>query len=268
METKIPSAIVFIASWLGMMVGFLKLFGMVENTIRAEVKTKISNWLKSIETNHNIIEWPNHFIDLFDEFFGEKHLSGLCFKRSSIVSFISVGLIFLLWAAIKPNEYYTYLKSCPNFYIALSGPFSLAVLYNLIPDYISLIETRYLLNYLQNTNSILKICCVLIIDLLVTGLIFILFMISSVTLYGLIAYKVIYMPDLDYILKKYILMHPWEVYPFPLGFYFYTTFFTSIWLWLYGISAFLIKTYNMSSLGSSKILKILDIENKPMGVCT
>ena len=55
------------------------------------------------------------------------------------------------------------------------------------------------------------------------------------------------------------------------GIFFYSTFFTSAWIWLYALSGLALKTAQHIGLGINCLKNILDIENKPirsMGIVT
>jgi hypothetical protein len=52
----------------------------------------------------------------------------------------------------------------------------------------------------------------------------------------------------------------------PLTIFFYSTFFTSVWLWLYVASALLAKLIHRLRLASTRLLPLMDIEAKPLTV--
>lgn len=52
---------------------------------------------------------------------------------------------------------------------------------------------------------------------------------------------------------------------FPtMGIWFYSTFLTSFWVWLYAVAAFLVKLGKRLGLGMKVLTKILNVENKPI----
>ena len=51
---------------------------------------------------------------------------------------------------------------------------------------------------------------------------------------------------------------------FPFGIFFYSTFFTSVWLWLYVIAAIILKGLKYFGVIVEKAGTIFDLENKPI----
>ena len=51
---------------------------------------------------------------------------------------------------------------------------------------------------------------------------------------------------------------------FSLGIFFYSTFFTSVWVCLYALSGFAVKVAGNLGIGMSRLSGVLDIEKKPL----
>ena len=49
-----------------------------------------------------------------------------------------------------------------------------------------------------------------------------------------------------------------------LGIFFYSTFFTSVWVWLYAFSGLVVKLAGYLGIGFNRLKWFLDIENKPL----
>ena len=108
--------------------------------------------------------WSSQFCKLFDTVFGTKHLSWSCFRRSAVASFIAV---IALWFLVDP------LLGLLNYRTAsgldIREALLLGALINVIPDYISLLETRWLLYRFQNIRSFRGQAIVLVADAIFTG---------------------------------------------------------------------------------------------------
>jgi hypothetical protein len=96
--------------------------------------------------------WPEHFCNLFDSVFGAKHLSLRCFIRSALASVFSVVLLYVLFAEVlgvlDP-------ESRAGGEMPIGKALLLGAAINIIPDYLSLFETRWLLKRFERVNSIL-----------------------------------------------------------------------------------------------------------------
>ena len=97
--------------------------------------------------------WSEQFCGLFDAVFTDRHLSLRCFLRSSIASIISVFLLYVLFAEIGGDA----LKDrfAEEFQsVSLWQALLLGAVINIIPDYLSLYETRWLLHRLEKITSL------------------------------------------------------------------------------------------------------------------
>jgi len=73
-----------------------KSFERVESVLTDETKFEIAVWLVGVGVSQKVERWPDTFGKVFDQAFGEKHLSWKCVKRSVIASSIGI-LIFGTW---------------------------------------------------------------------------------------------------------------------------------------------------------------------------
>ena len=153
---------------------------------------------------------------------------------------------------------YFYTPGIPTWFSAITVVSYYGVL-NLIPDYISLLETRWMIGVMSRRPSFLKTITILAVDFALTAAI------------GLAAFLV-----LDRIHYLFILDLPMATLPQALSVflptlrfwtddgvyqvvYFYSTFLTSAWIWLFAAGGAIIK-------GVQKVvsLRILDINEKPL----
>jgi len=86
-------------------------------------------------------------VKLFSSVFGDKHITTKCFSRSILSSFIALTISLIIFYGF--TDYSTVIKSDVSNYVFW---IIVAIFYNLVIDYISLIETRVLLKYVANKN--------------------------------------------------------------------------------------------------------------------
>lgn len=114
--------------------------------------------------------WVSAFSKMFDKVFGPKHVSWQCYKTSLKVSlattlFASIIVLFSVDSGTGFAQYFSPFTSI-NFWF-------FAIIANATADYVSLLETRYLVRLMGKTQSTLLQLFILILDLILTILIFI-----------------------------------------------------------------------------------------------
>lgn len=268
----------YVASWFTCVAVIWKLFVFIEDTTTSKVKREVSKWLNSKHPNIDTIGWTSKFPDIFDSVFGKKHFSFHCFFKSSIASMFIVIVFALGWCAFSPKELVRFLSAYRDktFLMMLYG----ILFYNIIADYFSLLETRYIITLMSQTKSIIKICSLLFIDFIASIFIFSFFLsLNSVTLLMFVKLPPLVPPEAGklymllensydnfiYILQGGVLLfNDFRPLPYPpIGIFVYSSLFTSIWIWIYFVSISLLKMnkYLIRSLMFFK--RFLDIDNKP-----
>ncbi len=212
------------------------------------------------------------FIAVFDGVFSEKHSSFQCISRSCIASFMAVLILTFFWYTIHPDDFCGIFSIVPPkrfifFYLLIT------VLFNPIPDYFSLLETRWILGKIKNTNSTKNILCFLAIDIVATVSIFLIGVIISVFLLIHIlpfffkdSSSPAYLETLSHYLSELyysITLNSKRGNDITIGVWLYSTFFTSIWVWLYFISGTIIKILVSFARLFDYVKKIIDIDRKP-----
>ena len=99
-----------------------------------------------VEVGKKIEPWPGTFVKVFDRVFGEKHLSWKCFWRSSLASLLSVVLVSIVLFFMQPGLFgmvWTNLRDHPEVWIIC------VMIGNIVPDYLSLLESRFILRRMQ-----------------------------------------------------------------------------------------------------------------------
>ena len=236
--------------------------GLISDETKLELKGRILN-LKTPETMRN---WPMLFAHWFDRVFGEKHLSWQCFFRSCLASLAAVLLVTLVWAALRFDELGFVLSgfwNAPSKLELLQGILLYFLALNLLPDYASLLETRYIIKLMGNSNSLALHTMLLALDAIVTLLIAVaLPLFLALFSFSIVAAEPISLPAYLYevlpLTGKSQLLGSTAA-PF-LSICFYTSFLTSVWIWLYAAAGFLLKVLTLWDFAKSKV----KLDEKPL----
>lgn len=212
----------------------LALTAFAASILNADRKETIALWLMGAQSEEN---WAKSFTALFDAVFGENHLSLRCFVRSSIASLIAVGLI---WALMGIGGAYDLRLQAD---LALGEILALALAINLLADYLSLLETRWLLGWLAKPRPLAVQVIAIVTDFLISAAII------WVAIFGITALLGIESDSFAEILGVF------SVY----SVLFYSTFLTSVWSWGFIASTWVLRLFTRGQLSRS-----LDVEGKPL----
>ena len=138
-------------SWSLVTGGIWKLFERAEKIIRPERKQLTSQWLESADMERPFRRVANSFTHAFDAVFGSKHLSFRCFFRSCLASYVLTAVLFLLWSALDPRRMRYFQE---HRYYSIMFVVVITAFLNIIPDYISLLKTRYVIGTMQNATPL------------------------------------------------------------------------------------------------------------------
>src|SRR5580692_6277726 len=113
----------------------------------------VRGWLLGLDVNEQ--NWRHFFVELFAKFFGSRHLSLKCIRRSSMLSIPIICLIWIIDMIRSPTFFYDIID--PDIrYFALASP-----ILGSITDYLSLWKTRILLTKVDlPTNAFLAMAVV------------------------------------------------------------------------------------------------------------
>ena len=141
-----------------------------------------------------------------------------------------------------------------------------------VPDYVSLLETRFILYRLKRTQSVLIVAAWLLLDLYITASIATLACLLGLDTLAWVEAKKRFgssipfhfdlVGDLEFALLRFF--HPLRRYRLSVVLWYFPAFFTSIWLWLYAGSGFLLKAARRFDLGFDWFNRRFDIEKKPL----
>ena len=254
----------WVAAWLGLGSAVYVLFDRAEKTVTPATRKAISRWLQNLDYGEAVRNWPDAFAKVFDRVFGEKHLSWKCFLRSSVASLVAVSVMWLLVEArleVIPDL-------CGDLLTNYLIPGVLAsIALNLVPDYVSLLETRALLKLMAKSTVGVWSPSLVIVDVAATAVIFA----SALFLYELPHLE----PELPSVTERVATAMQdaavwWDLSRWEegggqyYGIYLYSTYFTSVWLWLYLLGGLALKAAYFLGLGVRGLGKVLDVKEQPL----
>lgn len=135
------------------------MFGLtfLASLLNQERKDEVALWLMGAQSEKG---WSEGFVSMFDAVFGAHHFSWRCFLRSTLASMIAVILIWLLMG--NAGAIGLRVQSELTLGFLVSG-----LVINVFADYISLLETRWLLGRMP--RSTLAQIGVLVLDLMISA---------------------------------------------------------------------------------------------------
>lgn len=169
---KVPSLVTYILAWAGTVGVIWFLFEKTEDTITTTAKNSISAWLKHFRLPAEMGRWPERFTAVFDHVFSERHFSIQCFVRSCLASSVFSFILFLAWKS-QQEPIYLFFAEKAGFISSAIGALILLVFLNWLPDYLSLLETRYFLQLMKKAKSWVNMLSLLVLDFIVTSFIWI-----------------------------------------------------------------------------------------------
>ena len=222
-------------SWAaGLSAALLGLTALAAKLLAPARKESLALWLMGAQGEES---WSRSFCALFDAVFGDRHFSWRCFWRSTVASLAAVALIWTLMGGAGLIG----LRLETDLSLGRLLLYALAV--NVVADYISLLETRWLLGRLHRWRGWQQ-ALALVADLFVTAAII------------WAAIRLLAGPILG--------LEP-ESFAEVLGVFsvlsvlFYSTFLTSVWSWAYVAAIGVLRLFTRAGLATW-----LDVENKPV----
>jgi len=261
---EFPHWLTFITSWLCTTWFIYRPFDKAEDIVKKESKDLLANLLLNLpsDKNQNMQTWLSIFLELFDKVFGEKHLSWFCFKRSSIASifFFAICLSFFILL---------FEVDIPKHPIAIILLLPFPFLFNILIDYISLLETRCILGIISKKKSLLSKIIYSIIDILFSYFIF--------CFIAMLITKLIVLTGANFGILSYTTDNNslWNWFKATIQFEILkdkvlliyaglsTTFLTSLWIWFYLLGGVIIKILNGGFGTIGFFQKHINIAEKP-----
>jgi len=305
MESYIDSFAIpfFLGAFLGTATIFWKLFDRADLALSDEGRAKIGSWISSLNEPKNILQFPSHFSNIFDSVFGKNHLSLRCFIISVLISFLLSTILSAILLAenftqlmanrgyigssgfhwdsaiemITSNYSKNNLQEETDIIIFIKTFFCLFFLVNIPSDYLSLLQTRYILKLMDKTNKKISLFYLAILDFFLNVIIFFIFYIP--VLYFIIGPYFSVIPTIGASLETYFhLIKSIFTFDYHVDFaistyakieasptsFFYSTWFTSIWLYLFLVSSVIIWPIKLFCTTFFNFRRYSDIKKRPL----
>lgn len=270
------SLLAYLASWLILVVGIWFLFERAEETASAVGRSRVAAWLRPHAGDARVGGWAEGFVGAFDRIFGPKHLSLYCFIRSMAASVVAVTILLLLWIALRPDQFSAFAAG--QGMAGLGEVILITFIVNVVADYLSLLETRVALGFLRRWHSPWTRAGILVVDALAT------FTVWLVFYAGLPFLLLAGVSSTANDIMLFLQFQVWSYGPTivdvtslsaqnggpPVGIWFYSTFLTSIWLWIYLSAGQLARAANVTGRAAGRgiagLAGLFDAERQPFRV--
>jgi hypothetical protein len=258
-------------TWFAAVAGTWNLFEKTGKAASEEAKRRVQALLTQQVSTVWLSRLSQSFAGAFDAIFGPKLLSFRALWRSCIASACWVAIVISLWIAIRPEGALGVWQSRSIGALIFDFVVFVATL-NFIPDYLSLIKTRYLIALLWKSKSSKAIRWIIPLDAGSSAAIgiFAFFLTTPLAQYfnsdGLTlsqCFAEIAQISSHLLFLMVSLNMSEDIYYLPFGVCFYATFFTSVWLWLYCLSGALLTTGNAVEKGRKLLVKFTNVEDEP-----
>ncbi len=234
-------------------------FVRLEPLLKDDTREKIASWVRGSKHGDADNLWPATFGVVFDRVFTEKHLSWGCFWRSCVASLLAVVLMTAILFVVN-SSVRNFLWGDPK--VILSIGIGAGIL-NLLPDYLSLLETRLVLRWMAKGGAgTFKLFGWLVFDAVVTLGIFTTVFLAIDLAFGTDPVDVL----VDSIVPGLLSIFSVQGMNAVAGIWLYSTFFTSVWVWLYVFSGIAVRLVYRAKRIQTFVDKHLDVATRPLSV--
>jgi tetratricopeptide (TPR) repeat protein len=262
-----PGPLALLGTWITIIVGLVSLFQKGEEAMTEKSQRVVRNWLLRDNLAEGGANWADSFKSLFDAVFTDNHLSWTCFSRSVIASatIITAVILGMIGSGYTSSYKVAMLGKSTSVYLGVASAIGFLVLFNAVLDYVSLYQTRWVIGWMADTGKTANHLGLLALDLVLTLGIFAFSVgatqVSAIALQGDLHAS--FWSALFY--EMPLVMYYWIVNGDPLPrASLISTFFTSIWIWLYAIAGLTLQG-STSLLGGVEWMRdLFDVENRPV----
>ena len=256
----------YLVAWLSTCGLCWALFSRGEAILSPDVKVRVRNVLQGESDLTGRVEtWPQQFGHLFDAVFTEKHFSWKCFGRTALASLFAVGITLLLVITIRTHDSGFSLDFL-KLHVMPIYLYVILLLLNVVADYLSLLESRAVIQWMSAASSKVAWWGFLFLDIVCTGIIFVGLAWVLTTIYDVM------IPPFE---RVSAFLDPGATKSVDqriqhvsvstiLVTFLFSTFFASVWVWLYALSCFLVRTAKVTDRSWNVLTYCIDIENKPV----
>jgi hypothetical protein len=257
-----------------------KFFEKVESILKNDTKLEIAVWLLGVKPFGPKMEpWPGTFAKLFDRLFGHRPFSFLCFRRSALLSltlyvvFYAIVLVYQggSLATIEQKAGVLGPQDRTIFSSSMIMWLPLFLCVAIIGDYFALLETRFAIAIASRYDTTFVVTLCIVCDAIVTVVT------ASVVLainWGIVEYYLMSLlmvrhrglptQELFANVALFRVFRPEYFSSQARVLWFYPSFFTCVWLWLYAGSGFLLKCSRHFDIGFQWFNSKADIEKHPL----
>jgi len=238
------------------------LFVFGDRSLASERRRALGGWLiAELPADARVDALPGAFIEWFDRLFRVRRVRVLgCelvlprFWRSALASFLALCAAAVVWFANKGgfSQPPSGGTNVPLLIVLYGGA---AVVTNIIPDYLSLVESRFVLGKMSESRSPVAKLAWLLVDALATATIVFCFLwVSALVLLPLVPERSLYAVGcltqdnftfarmVDIAIAGLTFSTPPGTINYDVsGVYIFSSFFTSFWVWLYLASGLLVR---------------------------
>ncbi len=204
------------------------------DNLSPDKRDALSKWLKGLTVD----TWTRQYGVFFDTLFGEDHFSWRCFRRSAYASLISVFLLYITFGPVLGL-----MQTRVDDDLSIVQLVLLGVVINIIPDYLSLLETRWVIRYLERSQGFVIQLPVMLIDLVVTAIII---------WVGIGLFQWARGEDPVSLVEMVAAYSVFSVF-------FFSTFLTSAWAWVFALSTWMVRLFVQG-----QVRDYLNIDKKPL----
>lgn len=230
-------------------------FDRLEKVANEELRLRVGVWLLSTSERF-WVPTLEHINDLFNRFFGKNHLTWKCFFLSINISFFSFVLFGILILGIQGSL--EFLGHPLLFLIQ----FGIILVINFFMDFLSLWESRLVLNQMTKAKGLWGIICWLFIDFLASSSIFYVPIFLGIAI-DKPGHLLTYFFSLPFMGLKAFSVPLDGPYDFLMKTGYLTTYTTSYWIWVYVITASLSRFFTQAEKLKT-IALWLDIDTQPI----
>ncbi len=261
-------------TFVGIVASVAKAFEWADGGLSPESRTTLSLWLKSVPGAAQIDGWACVFPNLIDRVFGKRAISLKFVLRSSIASIAAVAITETLMVAILGKKQLTSGENWAG-YETLAYYLWLALPINCVPDYFSLLFSRFIVRRMARRPTPTRVAVLLILDSavsLVIAFAAIGMIAPFLRVFGPLGAVDVYAEGLREQISMFLmilgtyaraLIEPggWGSF---LRLYLFASLFTSIWVWLYVAGSVTIRILYNARVLWAKALPFLSVEDRPM----
>jgi len=267
-DTRGVEVLSFFGTWVAVCFGLVGLFREGEKLMSGEGRAAVSDWLLREDFARRPSNWPDTFVTLFDVLYSDDHFSWTCFWRSAVTSIVVVSL--LLTGFMGFGLLGEFAPDAPTDLSALSF-LGLPILVNVVVDYGSLFETRWILGRMARTARRSLYLAYLAVDLVLTILCFfvpvvVLQIVLARPLHEIVVWSPAFWAEVGQetsVLARWLVRFDEDAARL-LSVMVFSTLFTSVWAWCYVGAGLLLRAVEPVLSTLDWLKRHLDVRTRPL----